>query len=55
LLTERGGYKIDKGFDEEIGKEQPVSLLHDAEHARLWAGYHDGAPFFEKDGEFILP
>lgn len=52
VLTERGGYRIGKGLDEEFGKTQPVALLSDPEHLRIWAGYQDGTALFDKDGEF---
>ncbi|MCE7937168.1 MAG: hypothetical protein DYG90_00935 [Chloroflexi bacterium CFX6] len=55
VLTDRGGYKLGKGLDEEFGKEQPVALLSEAEHARIWTGFQDETPFFEKDGEITIP
>lgn len=56
LLTDRGGYKVDKGFDEEPGIEHPVGLLPDREWKRLYDGFGDDAPFFEKepDGDFTV-
>lgn len=55
VLTDRGGYRLDKGLDEEFGKEQPVGLLADAEWQRLWNGFRGENQFFEKDGEFEVP
>lgn len=55
ILTDRGGYKIDKGLDEEPGKEQPISLLDDDLWQRIWNGYQDATAVFEKDDEFFLP
>lgn len=54
ILTDRGGYKLGKGLDEEFGKEQPVALLDDMEWQRVWGGYQEMASFFEKDGEVIV-
>ena len=54
VLTDRGGYKLGKGLDEEFGMEQPVSLLDEIEWERLWSGYQGTEPFFDKDGEFIV-
>ena len=54
LLTDRGGYRLDKGLDAEHGVEQPVGLLDDREWKRIRDGYRDTAPFFDKDGEFIF-
>jgi hypothetical protein len=55
ILTDRGGYKLDKGLDEEPGKEQPVSLLDDDLWQRIWNGYQDPTAVFEKDDESFLP
>ena len=54
VLTDRGGYRLDKGLDEEIGVEQPVGLLDDREWNRLRQGYSDSNPFFEKADAFTL-
>lgn len=54
VLTDRGGYRLDKGLDEEHGVEQSVELLSDQAWKRLRAGYSDANPFFDKDGEFIV-
>lgn len=55
VLTDRGGYKLDKGLDEEHGMEQPVGLLDDREWQRLREGYGDANSFFEKsDDDFTL-
>lgn len=54
LLTERGGYRLDKGLDRERGVEQPVGLLDDQEWQRLREGYSDANPFFEKVDAFTL-
>ena len=56
VLTDRGGYMLDKGLDEEHGIEQSVELLSDHAWTRLRNGYGDTNPFFDKDGEFtVLP
>lgn len=55
VLTDRGGYWLGKGLDEEWGRVQPVTLLDDLAWERLWSGYTSETPFFEKDGEFTLP
>lgn len=54
LLTDRSGYKVDKGFDAEPGIEHPVGLLPDREWKRLYEGYGDDTPFFEKADEFTV-
>ena len=54
LLTDRGGYRLDKGLDAEHGVEQPVGLLDDQESQRLREGYCDAVPFFEKADAFTL-
>ena len=54
LLTDRGGYALDKGLDEERGVEQPVGLLDDRECQRLREGYSSANPFFEKADAFTL-
>ena len=54
LLTDRGGYRLDKGLDQERGVEQPVGLLNDEEWQRLRAGYSGARPFFEKADAFTL-
>ena len=55
VLTDRGGYKLDKGLDEERGTEQLVSLLD----VGAWQGvrdiYNDPERYFQKDGEFTVP
>lgn len=54
VLTERGGYKLDKGLDEEHGVTQPVGLLADQEWRRIREGFRDTNSFFDKDGEFTV-
>jgi hypothetical protein len=54
LLTDRGGYRLDKGLDLEPGKVQPVGLLDDQEWKRIREGFGDDSPFFDKDGEFTV-
>jgi hypothetical protein len=54
LLTDRGGYKLCKGFDEEPGRTQPVGLLDEPEWNRLWAVYRDGTPSLLRDCEIPL-
>lgn len=54
LLTDRGGYRLDKGLDSEHGVEQPVGLLDEREWKRIRDGYRNTTPFFDKDGEFTF-
>ena len=54
LLTDRGGYKLDKGLDEERGVEQSVGLLDDQEWKRVRDGYGESNPFFEKAGHVTV-
>lgn len=54
VLTDRGGYRLDKGLDEECGVEQSVGLLDDQEWSRIREGYGDANPFFEKADAFTL-
>lgn len=54
VLTDRGGYKLDKGLDAEPGVDQSVELLSDQAWNRLRTGYSDTNPFFDKDGEFAV-
>ena len=55
VVTDRGGYKLDKGLDEELGVEQSVALLSDQEWKRVIDGFGEVSPFFGKDGEFTVP
>ena len=55
VLTDRGGYRLDKGLDQERGKKQSVELLSDQTWERLRDGYNGTNPFFDKDGEFTVP
>ena len=54
VLTDRGGYRLDKGLDAEPGVEQSVEFLSDQTWKRLRDGYNDANPFFDKDGEFTV-
>lgn len=54
VLTERGGYWLDKGLDEEHGVEQRVALLSDQERQELWNRYTGASPFLERAGEFTI-
>ena len=55
ILTERGGYGLDKGLDTEHGREQPMSLLGDIELERLLRGYATGShAFFDEADDFEL-
>ena len=54
VLTDRGGYRLDKGLDEEPGVEQSVELLSNQTWKRLREGYSDTNPLFDKDGEFTV-
>ena len=55
VVTDRGGYRLDKGLDEELGVEQSVALLSDQEWKRVLDGFGEASPFFDKDGEFTVP
>jgi hypothetical protein len=55
LLTDRGGYRLGKGLDEEPGVTQPVGLLDELEWARLWTIYRDGTASLVRDCEIVLP
>ncbi len=55
VLTDRGGYKLDKGLDEERGVEQLVSLLDDSAWQDLHDMYSDPGRCFDKDDEFTMP
>ena len=55
VLTDRGGYNLGKGLDQETGKEQPIRLLDHDEWKRLRDGYRDASPFFTKRDEFSVP
>jgi hypothetical protein len=54
LLTDRGGYRLGKGFDEEAGITQPVGLLDEPEWKRLWLIYRDGTASLVRDCEIPL-
>ncbi len=54
VLTDRGGYKLDKGLDEEQGVEQLVSLLDDSAWQDLYAMYSSPEGYFDKDNEFTV-
>ena len=54
MLTDRGGYRLDKGLDAEPGVEQFVGLLDDQQRQRLREGYGDASPFFDKADAFTL-
>jgi hypothetical protein len=55
LLTDRGGYRLGKGLDEEVGVNQPVSLLDDQEWRRLWTLFANASTSYEKCGEVLIP
>ena len=50
LLTDRGGYRLDKGLDEEPGTTQSVGLLPDQEWKRIREGFSSSGAFFDRDG-----
>ena len=54
VLTDRGGYKLDKGLDEERGVEQSVGLLDDQEWKRVRDGFGEASPFFDMDGDVTV-
>ena len=54
VLTDRGGYKLDKGLDEEPGVKQLVSLLDDSVWQDLHDMYGDPGRYFDKDNEFTM-
>ena len=55
VVTDRGGYRLDKGLDEEIGVGQSIALLSDQEWERVRRGYGEASPFFDKDADFTVP
>ena len=55
VVTDRGGYRLDKGLDEEVGVGQSIALLSDQEWERVVRGYGKASPFFDKDGDFTVP
>ena len=54
VLTDRGGYRLDKGLDAQIGVAQSVELLSDQTWERLRDGFSDTNPFFDPAGEFTV-
>lgn len=54
VLTDRGGYSLDKGLDHEPGVLQPVRLLDEHTWKRVREGYGEGQTFFDKEGEFEI-
>ena len=54
VVTDRGGYRLDKGLDLERGKAQPIGLLAAQEWRRIRDGFRDTNSFFDKDGEFTV-
>ena len=54
VLTDRGGYSLDKGLDQELGVLQPVRLLDERAWKRVRDGYGDTEPFFDKEGDFEI-
>ena len=54
VLTDRGGYRLDKGLDEEHGVAQPVGLLADQEWRRIREGFRGADAFFDRGGEFTV-
>lgn len=55
VVTDRGGYRLDKGLDEEIGVGQSIALLSDQEWERVRRGYGEASPLFDKDADFTVP
>ena len=54
VVTDRGGYRLDKGLDEEHGVVQPVGLLADQEWRRIREGFRGADAFFDRGGEFTV-
>ncbi|MYN68337.1 MAG: hypothetical protein F4X11_25530 [Acidobacteria bacterium] len=54
MLTDRGGYRLDKGLDEQPGVEQPVGLLDDQEWNRIREGYSDATPVYDRADAFTV-
>ena len=54
LLTDRGGYSLDKGLDEERGFAQPVRLIGEQEWRRTLDVFRRAEQFYERDGEFTV-
>lgn len=54
VVTDRGGYSLDKGLDYERGVTQPVRLLDENEWKRVRDGYGEVEPLFDKEGDFEI-
>ena len=54
VVTDRGGYGLDKGLDQERGVEQVVRLLDEKEWTRVRHVYDEGERFFDKDCDFEI-
>ena len=54
VLTDRGGYRLDKGLDEQPGVEQPIGLLDDQEWNRIRESYSDATPVYDRVDAFTL-
>ena len=54
VVTDRGGYGLDKGLDQERGVEQVVRLLDEQEWTRVRRVYDEGERFFDKDCDFEI-
>jgi hypothetical protein len=54
ILTDRGGYWVGKGLDEQHGVPQPLHLLSDGEWSRLFSGYSVESPLLVRLEEFVI-
>lgn len=54
VLTDRGGYRLDKGLDEQHGMTQSVGLLPDREWKRIREGFSSSGAFFDRNGAFTV-
>lgn len=54
LLTDRGGYKLDKGLDAERGVKQPVGLLDEQFWEQLRKIYSDASRSLDRDDAFTV-
>ena len=52
VLTDRGGYGLDKGLDQERGVAQVVRLLGEQEWTRVRRVYSEAEHFFDADCDF---
>ena len=54
IITDRGGYRLDKGLDLEEGKAQPIVLLSNSEWLGIRNGFRGNDLSFEEAGHFYV-